>query len=720
MPLLALTAAEEDAAREAADSDLRYLLTDVGVPEEVQLPLYHRGYTSLRLFSGMDETRTEVRAAVTAEIGLDHAAGNADRRSMALLLSAWETARTQQKANDESRAEARSTMVPRPVPTNEYAMLREALETQMDGRLKDYEVPSKSLVAAKMDDVELNLPRVEDLRDISSIEAGEADVLQGSLDASTGTFKMKPARATVQMPRNPEELRLRHRRLAIAWEMVKTKHRNRVWLQGGLLDIFRQLSDHILGRHVAGLTLPSGQSPQWDTVQGDAPTLEDGLTKAMKDAEVMNLHFIIPVTTSVAAGSASSSSRPAARPASPAAAKGGTKGKAKGGNRPTKKLHVKTPDGRPLCFKFNNNNGKCTAKNCNFAPVSPVSPAAAVSPKGSKELRVLYLFSGGPRKSDVRSYLEDLCFKNGVKLKMTEVDLLLSDDHDLSNDSKWNELLEKIKANEYDVILMSPPCSTWSRAVWANRLGPRPVRSREYPFGFPWLTGELREKAELGTLLVMRCIETLEVAPTTTVCVWEHPEDLGRARNGTPAGVWQLPELRKVARRRNMETIVFHQCMYGADYPKPTRLLGDAYGLLQLGFARWPVLNKDLYYMGPLPRHCGHDHPPLSGTSDNGGFKTQPTAAYPARALVKQRSQRNLVTGPSGVALTDLQQVEDRQPFMLAAIAEHLKVIDDPDAAAFSLQPGSFRTGVPIGVEGRRRRRRRRRRRSRKSMPYRP
>eukprot|EP00435_Cladocopium_sp_Y103_P053859 s1874_g17.t1 len=116
MPLLALTAAEEEAARESAESDLKYLLTDVGVPEEVQLALYHRGHTTLRLFSGMDETRAEVRAAVTGEIGLDHTVGNVERRSMALLLSAWETARTQQKANDESRAEARTTMVPRPVP----------------------------------------------------------------------------------------------------------------------------------------------------------------------------------------------------------------------------------------------------------------------------------------------------------------------------------------------------------------------------------------------------------------------------------------------------------------------------------------------------------------------------------------------------------------------------------------------------------------------------
>ena len=65
-------------------------------------------------------------------------------------------------------------MVPRPVPVSEHAMLREALENQI-GRLRDYEVPAKSLIAAKLDDIETNMPKLEDLRDVASVEDGEAD-----------------------------------------------------------------------------------------------------------------------------------------------------------------------------------------------------------------------------------------------------------------------------------------------------------------------------------------------------------------------------------------------------------------------------------------------------------------------------------------------------------------------------------------------------------------
>ena len=245
-------------------------------------------------------------------------------------------------------------------------MAREALEAQV-GCLKDNEIPSKNLIASKMEDIETNMPRHEDLRDVASIEDGEADLLQGNLDPSSGTFKLKAARNTVSMPKTAEELRLRHRRLGVAWEMARTRHRNRDWLQGAIIEAFRQLSDHILGKYVAGLPLPHEQKPKWEIVlsyeqelrkkayqwvrQGEVPTLEEALLKVLKDPELMNLHFVIPVTTSVA--SSSSSSAAPRQPSSPSAPKG--KGKGRGTSaRPTKDLHVKTPDGRPLCFKFNN------------------------------------------------------------------------------------------------------------------------------------------------------------------------------------------------------------------------------------------------------------------------------------------------------------------------------------------------------------------------------
>ena len=359
--------------------DLKYLLSEVGVPAPVQAALFHRGFTNLRLFSGIDETRAEVRTAVTQEIGIDHTATNEERRYMALILSAWETSRTQQRADDQSRAEARLALEPRPVPTSDFAVLREALEQRL-GHLRDQEVPGKAFLAAKLEDVETNQPKPEDLREVVSMEDGETDLMHGSIDPSTGVIKVKPTKGSIALPKTPEELRLRHRRIAVTWEMVKTRHNNRTWLEGDVIEAFRLLSDHVLGKHVHGIALPQELKPNWTTVlsyeqeirkkaymavrRGDAPNIATALGKSIKDPEVMNIHFVIPVTTAAAlSGARSTTKQTSTSSQSPE----GNGGKGAKGPKGTKKLHVKTGDGKAICFKFNNNN-KCSGK-CGFVHV---------------------------------------------------------------------------------------------------------------------------------------------------------------------------------------------------------------------------------------------------------------------------------------------------------------------------------------------------------------
>ena len=47
------------------ESELKYHMDDAGVPPEVQRLVYVKGFTSMRLFEGVEETRSEVRAALT-------------------------------------------------------------------------------------------------------------------------------------------------------------------------------------------------------------------------------------------------------------------------------------------------------------------------------------------------------------------------------------------------------------------------------------------------------------------------------------------------------------------------------------------------------------------------------------------------------------------------------------------------------------------------------
>ena len=92
---------------DAAGADIKYHLAEAGVPEDVQALLFHKGFISLRLFSGLDETRADVRAALATEIGLKHDADSASRLTVARILGAWESSRLQVQAEEKMRVESR-------------------------------------------------------------------------------------------------------------------------------------------------------------------------------------------------------------------------------------------------------------------------------------------------------------------------------------------------------------------------------------------------------------------------------------------------------------------------------------------------------------------------------------------------------------------------------------------------------------------------------------
>ena len=199
-------------------------------------------------------------------------------------------------------------------------------------------------------------------------------------------------------------------------------------------------------------------------------------------------------------------------------------------------------------------------------------------------------------------------------------------------------------------VLMSPPCGTWSRAPWANQVGPRPLRSANHPWGFPWLEGARQQKVADSNCFIRFCLQVLEVIHFNKLMVkfwWEHPEDLGmvvtyRRKARTmwfrklhaqvrPASIWQLEALREFNTIPSAFTRTFHQCFFGASSPKPTRIWTNLVAFQVLGFGGWPSFNSMGFYQGPLPRtcSCGRQHQQLIAKDSQGNFRTTEAAAYP-------------------------------------------------------------------------------------------
>ncbi|OLP92219.1 hypothetical protein AK812_SmicGene26002 [Symbiodinium microadriaticum] len=129
--------------------------------------------TLLRMFGGLEETHEAMREVFKSDFGLDPSGNIELRKEIAILPSVWESSRMQLKCqesrSESSRFQAWSTTAPRPeLGKSGYAGC--CVEAAQGRSLKDREIPSKSLIAAKLEQIEDGAPIVEDLREVTSLE----------------------------------------------------------------------------------------------------------------------------------------------------------------------------------------------------------------------------------------------------------------------------------------------------------------------------------------------------------------------------------------------------------------------------------------------------------------------------------------------------------------------------------------------------------------------
>lgn len=222
-------------------------------------------------------------------------------------------------------------------------------------------------------------------------------------------------------------------------------------------------------------------------------------------------------------------------------------------------------------------------------------------------------------------------------IEVEEVDISRRDDDDLSQEAKQEEILRRIGAGEFDAVICTPPCSTWSRVRAANMRGPPPIRDRNYPWGYPWVKKKFEQELQLGNILVRFTIRVVETALGVykVFVLVEHPEDLGTVAREEdkavlkPASIWQLPDLRKLVGER-LATVAINQCCWGAGWRKPTRLLTTSGKIKQWGPNEWPSFDDEGFYEGPLTRDCGCQVAiSLAKKSNDEGFRTTGSSVYP-------------------------------------------------------------------------------------------
>ena len=132
---------------------------------------------------------------------------------------------------------------------------------------------------------------------------------------------------------------------------------------------------------------------------------------------------------------------------------------------------------------------------------------------GQPTLRVAYFFSGTERKASIADHLTSYCSAEGFGLEFHEIDTLVGgENHDLLKAEIQEKWLTRAESGEFDMVIHSPPCGSWSRANYANDLKPQPCRSREHPWGFPNNSPGQRKRAEKGNVFVHFTIRAIQAA----------------------------------------------------------------------------------------------------------------------------------------------------------------------------------------------------------------
>lgn len=243
----------------------------------------------------------------------------------------------------------------------------------------------------------------------------------------------------------------------------------------------------------------------------------------------------------------------------------------------------------------------------------------------------MYLFAGKKRQADVGSCLNKMHSDGRIALRLIEFDIERSETHDLLATICGTRSPHGYgRADGF--LIVSPPCNTFSRARFQWRLhpGPRPLRSRTWPKGFPWLSGLNQAIVNEANEFVLKCLDACSVAVQHGGWfLLEHPEDLGKVHDEVPGTIWQWDEVHNLFAWCGGFTCAVHQCTFGAPTSKPTRLMTN-FVLNDLrchpGF---PQFDSSFRYLGPLPKSCGHVHESKLVGKQHNQWKTGPSAAYP-------------------------------------------------------------------------------------------
>ena len=359
------------------DSDIQAKLQDI------QAKLQESGVDSLSMLAAIAISRDELRIFAKDSLSVDGATRAEDVVKFATLFLAWQSATNRIRVQDELNSELASQKQPKAIPPVEMFSLKAQFE-KLYYKMKDAEVPAKASFEDLCEQLDGGELRAMSLRHFGS-KADDEEVEAGTLQlGKSGQVKIRRSRIETPAPSNLEEFRTKITLMANHYIFARLRYSNKGMLNDVNPFTFLDYVGYLTGKHVAQM-----ETQTIDGVVLHRPSLKliinydhqmrkevveqmnagrpmaELLKEVTKNADLRERHFSTPLAVSSAAQSLEKAKKDKDNERwhpypPPKGGKGKHKGKGKGkGKYKGDFLHSTTPDGRQLCFAWNNAKEGC-------------------------------------------------------------------------------------------------------------------------------------------------------------------------------------------------------------------------------------------------------------------------------------------------------------------------------------------------------------------------
>ena len=403
MPPLVLDAAQQEVAMKLGSAEIKALFARANVSAAIQSQLYHSSICTVSAFSNFAKDEDDLRQSLKDDFGVDASVSLQMRVQVGAVVSAYQSALSRRTEICKLNGELDARQLQKPLLGSDYLVLRASFEA-LYGRQEDCNLPAKSYLERRIADLESGDFRQELLTSVVSRDLDEDDSMVQTWDIN-GQMRLKRSVNSTSVPANPEELRKRLTVMINGLVMISLQHTNREELQGMLPSFRESYCDYLFGEYVWQFIAKDSEgntvaTPNWSLVlqyelairkkayaevQQSGDRLHVCIRRAWLDPLIKERSFTTPLAISTAAGTRVTSTIPVLKTVLKSNSDGGGKGKGAGRGRGRNQgraqgrgkgkgkggglsvpagCSAKTPDGRPVCFGFNDPAVRCKKSNC--------------------------------------------------------------------------------------------------------------------------------------------------------------------------------------------------------------------------------------------------------------------------------------------------------------------------------------------------------------------